>query len=172
MPTVAGAEWRTPTVQQILTSPRIAGLRALHGEVVAEAMWEPIITFEQREQLLRVFAAKRLSNRRAPQTYLLSGMLRCGRCGNKLFSSRRQDTRRYVCLSGPDHGGCGRLTVVAPPLEEWLAEAVLYRLDSGSSRTRWQDVTRRTRRPSRWALRSRPTWSCWRSSRRWRDAAK
>jgi site-specific DNA recombinase len=39
-------------------------------------------------------------------------------------------TRRYVCLSGPDHGGCGRLTVVAGPLEELIAAAVLYRLDT------------------------------------------
>ncbi|GMA91927.1 hypothetical protein GCM10025869_24560 [Homoserinibacter gongjuensis] len=33
-------------------------------------------------------------------------------------------------MSGPDHGGCGKLTVVAAPLEEWIAEAVLIRLDS------------------------------------------
>nr|WP_281385877.1 zinc ribbon domain-containing protein [Nocardioides luti] len=57
-------------------------------------------------------------------------MLRCGRCENRLFSSPRADRRRYVCLSGPDHGGCGRLTVTAPALEELITEAVLYRLDS------------------------------------------
>jgi hypothetical protein len=38
--------------------------------------------------------------------------------------------RRYVCSSGPDHGGCGRLTVVAEPVEDLLTEAVLARLDS------------------------------------------
>lgn len=130
VPSVAGAEWRTPTVQQILKSPRIAGLRAHKGEIVGDAVWDAIISREEREQLLSGFAAKRASGRRAPQNYLLSGMLRCGRCGNKLFSSRRPESRRYVCLSGPDHGGCGSLTVVAPPLEEWISEAVLYRLDS------------------------------------------
>lgn len=35
-----------------------------------------------------------------------------------------------MCLSGPDHGGCGRLTVVADPLERLIADAVLYRLDT------------------------------------------
>ena len=35
-----------------------------------------------------------------------------------------------MCLSGPDHGGCGRLTVVADPLERFIADAVLYRLDT------------------------------------------
>ncbi|HZE16015.1 MAG TPA: recombinase family protein, partial [Mycobacterium sp.] len=38
--------------------------------------------------------------------------------------------RRYVCLKGPDHGGCGRLTVVAEPVEQLLTDAVLARLDS------------------------------------------
>jgi site-specific DNA recombinase len=130
LPTVGGAEWRSPTVQRILTNPRTAGLREHQGEVVGPAVWDGIITLDQREQLLRMFASKQASNRRLPQRYLLSGLLRCGRCGNKLFSSARKDSRRYVCSSGPDHGGCGRLTVVAPALEEWLAEAVLFRLDS------------------------------------------
>lgn len=62
-------------------------------------------------------------------------MLRCGPCGNRLFSRARHNNpqnrvRRYVCLKGPDHGGCGRLTVVALPVEELLTDAVLTRLDS------------------------------------------
>ena len=68
-------------------------------------------------------------------TYLLSGLLRCGRCGNRLYSQARHRNpenrvRRYVCLSGPDQGGCGRLTVVAQPVEDLLTDAVLTRLDS------------------------------------------
>lgn len=62
-------------------------------------------------------------------------MLRCGRCGNRLYSQARHSNpghrvRRYVCLKGPDHGGCGRLTVVAEPVEALLTDAVLTRLDS------------------------------------------
>jgi len=127
---VAGGQWRTSTLRQTLTNPRIAGLRAHNGVVVAKAQWPAIITPQQHEQLVAAFARKTASNRRTPRRYLLSGMLRCGKCGNKLFSAARRDTRRYVCMSGPDHGGCGRLTIVAAPVEEWLAEAVLMRLDS------------------------------------------
>lgn len=134
--TSAGAEWRTSTIRQILLSPRIAGLRAHQGVVVGPAIWEAIITPEQRQQLLNHFAAKKVSGRRAPRRYLLSGMLRCGKCGNKLFSSARQLERRYVCMSGPDHGGCGGITVIAGPVEEWIAAAVLYRLDT----TQMQDT--------------------------------
>lgn len=130
IPTSAGAEWRTSTVRMILKSPRIAGLRSHLGEVVGPAIWDPIITVEQRQQLLNVLAAKIATGRRTPRSYLLSGMLRCGKCGGRLFSSPREFERRYVCLSGPDHRGCGGVTVTAPPVEEWIAAAVLYRLDT------------------------------------------
>ena len=43
---------------------------------------------------------------------------------------RRENSRRYVCLSGPDHRGCGKLTVVAPPLEQPVTDYALFRLDS------------------------------------------
>ncbi|TXN27946.1 recombinase family protein [Lacisediminihabitans profunda] len=130
IPTVAGAAWHTSTVRSVLRNPRIAGLRAHNGVIVGPAMWPAIISPEQHRQLLAAFARKVNSGRRTPRSYLLSGMLRCGNCGNKLFSAVRGDTRRYVCQSGPDHGGCGRLTIVAGPVEEWIAEAVLIRLDS------------------------------------------
>jgi site-specific DNA recombinase len=127
---VAGLPWRTTTLRQTLTNPRLAGLRAHNGIVVATAVWPAIITPATHEQLVAAFARKASTGRRVARRYLLSGMLRCGKCGNKLFSSVRGERRRYVCLSGPDHGGCGRLTIVAAPVEEWIAEAVLIRLDS------------------------------------------
>ncbi|MCU1598403.1 MAG: serine recombinase [Glaciihabitans sp.] len=127
---VAGLPWRTTTLRQTLTNPRIAGLRAHNGVVVATAVWPAIITPATHEQLVAAFARKASTGRRVARRYLLSGMLRCGKCGNKLFSSVRGERRRYVCMSGPDHGGCGRLTIVAAPVEEWIAEAVLIRLDS------------------------------------------
>jgi site-specific DNA recombinase len=131
IPTMFGAqEWRTPTLRQILAGGRIAGLRDHHGAPAGPAAWPAIISLEQHEQVLAMFKSKQRTGRRAPRRYLLSGLLRCGKCGNRLYSSPRNDRRRYVCISGPDHGGCGKLTVVAQPLEEWIAAAVLMRLDT------------------------------------------
>jgi len=127
---VGGGVWRSPTLRGLLRSGRIAGLREHRGEVVGPAVWEPIITVAERDRVLARMADQAVSGRRSPRRYLLSGLLRCARCGGKLFASPREHTRRYVCLSGPDHGGCGRLTVTAEPLEELLADAVLHRLDS------------------------------------------
>ena len=130
VPTSTGVEWRSTTIRGILLSPRIAGLRAHRGEIVGEAVWEPIITVEQRQQVLNVNQQKQAAGRRAPRRYLLSGMLRCGKCGGKLFSAARVNERRYVCASGPDHRGCGGIMVNAARVEEWLTAAVLYRLDT------------------------------------------
>ena len=130
VPTVTGRPWVTSTLKLILTNPRYAGLRAHRGVVVGPAIWEPIFTEEEHRRVLAKYAEKKNSNRRTPQRYLLSGMLRCGKCGTRLYSSARRNSRRYVCMAGPDHGGCGRLTIVADPLERFLADAVLYRLDS------------------------------------------
>jgi DNA invertase Pin-like site-specific DNA recombinase len=129
--TVSGKPWRTGTLKAILISARIAGLRTHRGQVVGPAVWDAIITEDEHRRVLATYAQKKVSGRRTPQRYLLSGMLRCGKCGSTLYSSAREHTRRYVCISGPDHeGGCGRLTVVADPLERLIADAVLYRLDT------------------------------------------
>lgn len=135
--TVTGKPWRTPTLRAMLRSGRIAGLREHRGAVVGPAVWQPIISEDDHRRVLAKFGERQASGRRAPQRYFLTGLLRCGRCDNRLFSSARRESsrngstvRRYVCLSGPDHGGCGRLTVVADPLERLVADAVLYRLDT------------------------------------------
>jgi DNA invertase Pin-like site-specific DNA recombinase len=144
--TVSGGPWRTPTLRAMLASGRIAGLREHRGEVVGQAMWEAIITEDEHRCVRARIAEKAVSNRRTPQRYLLSGLLRCARCNNRLFSSPRAHTRRYVCLSGPDHGGCGRLTVVADPLERLIADYVLEVLDSPALA---EKLTGRTARDAR-----------------------
>ena len=129
--TTTGVEWHSPSLRGVLKSGRIAGLREHRGEVVGHAVWDAIITAAERDRVLARMADQAATGRRSPRRYLLSGLLRCGRCGGKLYSSPRNDRRRYVCISGPDHGGgCGRLTVTAEPLEQMLTEATLQRLDS------------------------------------------
>src|SRR5262249_57936844 len=44
--------------------------------------------------------------------------------------ARADQTRRYVCASGPGNAGCGRMTITADHVEEVVIEAVLFRLDS------------------------------------------
>ncbi|MBS4103002.1 recombinase family protein [Tsukamurella paurometabola] len=141
VPTVRGAAWRPSSLGTVIRSARIAGLREYKGEIIGPAVWDSIISVEQRNQVLARFAARQASGRRAPRKYLLSGLLRCGRCGTPLYTStqhvkstsgggRVRRSRRYSCMSGPDHNGCGKLTIVAEPVEQIITAAVLARLDS------------------------------------------
>jgi site-specific DNA recombinase len=144
---VAGGPWRTAVLSDLLASARIAGLRVHRGEVCGPAAWQPIISQRDRDRVLARIADRRVSGRRTPRRYLLSGLLRCGKCGHTLYSSPRKATRRYVCLSGPDHGGCSRLTVVAAPLEELVTETV-QDLRGASPRPHCSSNWRRSRSPA------------------------
>jgi DNA invertase Pin-like site-specific DNA recombinase len=130
IPTVRGREWQTSSVRGLLLGARIAGLRLHRGVVVGPAVWEPIITADQRDQIIARAESRRVSGRRSPRRYLLSGIVRCSRCSQRMYSETRGETRRYACISGPDHGGCGRMAIVAAPLEDLITDAVLYRLDT------------------------------------------
>lgn len=129
VPTVGGKEWRTPTLRGLLLSPRISGQRTHQGQAIGPAVWEPIITVEQHERLRLLLTDPARRTNRTARRYLLSGMVRCSLCGTTLFSAPRLDRRRYLCRSGADFGGCGRMAVAADPLERFVAEAVLVRLD-------------------------------------------
>lgn len=130
VPTVSGGEWRTVTIRQIITNPRIAGWRVLNGEIVAEAIWPGIIDKPTFERVQAEHARRTATGWRPARRHALSGLLRCGKCGTKLFSTSRDQRRIYRCMKGTDHGGCGGISISAAPVEEWLTEAVLHRLDS------------------------------------------
>ena len=129
--TVMGKDWRTPTLRNLLLSPRIAGLREHQGQVIGKAVWHPIISEEDHARVVALLTDPARRTNRTARRYLLSGLVRCGRCGGKMVTSYERDRRRrYFCRSGADFGGCGRMAITAPGLEELITDAVLYRLDS------------------------------------------
>jgi hypothetical protein len=114
----------------MLINPRYWGVRVHQGRPLGPAGWPGLISPEQGEQLVaRLTNPARRTNRTA-RRYLLSGMCRCGLCGTKMYSVPRFETRRYLCRSGNDFGGCGRMAIAAASLEALIAEAVLFRLDT------------------------------------------
>ncbi|WP_270886530.1 recombinase family protein [Pedococcus sp. 5OH_020] len=127
--TVMGKEWRTPTLRNLLKSPRIAGLREHQGQVIGKAVWPAIITEEEHSQILALLSDPSRRTNRTPRRYLLSGLCRCGRCGAKMVTGQSRNRRRYMCRSGPDFGGCGG-TMISATVEELVVDAILYRLDT------------------------------------------
>jgi site-specific DNA recombinase len=130
--TVTGKPWRSPTVRNIFKSPRNAGLSEYRGQIIGPAAWTPIVTPEQHTQALAILQDPSRRTNRSARRYLLSGLMRCGLCGGKLWTMSRHEygQRRYLCRSGSDFGGCGKITITAPPVEQLISEAVLMRLDS------------------------------------------
>lgn len=130
--TVGGKDWRTNTVRAMLTNPRNWGLRTHQGQVIGPANWEPIIEQDQGERLRRLLLDPARRTNRSARRYLLTGLLICGICGTRLNSAPRGDIRRYGCKKGPDSRGCGGIFIYAAMLEDFIQDAVLYRLDSPS----------------------------------------
>lgn len=138
--TPAGNPWRASTVRRMLMSAALSGQREQGGHAIA-GDWPAILTPEQTAQLRAVFAdrATRAATYRTPRTYLLTGLLVCGRpikrgrrtqeCGAQLVARPRQDgVRRYVCARQPGSDACGRLARQAEPVENAVAEMVFEAL--------------------------------------------
>jgi site-specific DNA recombinase len=133
VPTPNGARWHTSQVRRLLASPRLAGLREHHGEIVAEGTWPAILDRETFEVLKARIDSRALQQGR-PHKYLLTGILRCGHCKRPMSgvhhhreSGRTETIYRCVKTPGPD--GCGRLQIKAGPVDELVAEEIAQRLD-------------------------------------------
>lgn len=129
VPTVTEVRWSNYVVKRILTSARVAGLRIHRGKIVGDAVWPAIITPEMSQRLRAILLDPARRHVQAPRRYLLTGgVARCGLCGAALVARPRADkTRCYVCATGPQFSGCGKIRQVAEPLESYVTELLLHR---------------------------------------------
>jgi site-specific DNA recombinase len=127
--TSTGRPWSITRLAEVLRSPTITALRIHHGEVIGEGNWPAILdrkTWERVDKKLRRSGSAPRGRRRQ----LLTGTIRCGRCGQKLSAKRRTDgTRVYKCQSD-SAAACGSLSVIAGPVEQIVL------------RTAWEDADR------------------------------
>jgi len=131
VPTVSGRPWVPQTMTRMLMSGRISGQREHRGELVADAEWPGIISKEETARIRALLQDPARRTNRSARRYLLVRLLRCKRCGELLVSRPRAGgARRYMCAKGPGHSGCGHTYALAEPLEAFVVEAVLHRLDS------------------------------------------
>jgi site-specific DNA recombinase len=109
VPTRRGVKWLPIVIKQIMTSPRIAGMRRHRPDDPKEkerlypAKWDAIITPETFRLVQRVFERSRqksASSRRAGQ-YLLSGLLVCEVCKKRLTHNHTEGNGEfYYCQTG------------------------------------------------------------------------
>ena len=131
--TVTGNRWDGGLVRQLLEAPSLAGLIEHKGEIVAETAGEPALDRESWERLQIHLSSRRRG--RPAQTYLLSALLRCGKCGGKLYGRPQTQrnpypdgevARSYWCMPRIKTGsGCGKLTVDQRFADAVVTEAIL-----------------------------------------------
>jgi site-specific DNA recombinase len=106
----AASRWRAQHLRQMLSSPSYAGLRQHQGQVVGKGRWEALITEEDHQKLLALFAdpARRLTTHRGSEPrHLLSGIARCGECREAMRWIAPKSEKKlpgYIC----SHRSCVR----------------------------------------------------------------
>lgn len=129
--TVTGKKWSPYVLRTILTAGRTCGWREHRGVLVAEAVWPAILDRRTTDRLRALLLDPGRRQNGNPRRYVLTGLLVCGRCGARMVARPRGDKRRaYTCARGPGFHGCGKLGALADPLEDWVADQTLARLDT------------------------------------------
>ena len=115
--TVNGGPWRVNSLSTLLVQTRLVA-------------FPQIIDEETHRRLVALHASRSKGPRRATRRYLLSGLLRCWRCGGTMRGMpRTHGADLYVC-PGPPHGGCSGTAVTANHAEAAISAMVFARLDS------------------------------------------
>ncbi|TDC86535.1 recombinase family protein [Actinomadura sp. 7K507] len=166
--TARGNDWSVRSLKVALSSPRICGWREIAGELVrgpdgapVQGLWEPVASSEQWAAVRAIFEGRKghfvgrdmKVGRAHPadyrdHTYLLSGILRCGRrlpdgtmCNTPLRCNGPKDAghHTYTCLSRAE-GGCGGVSRRGDLVDMFVSEAVLAKLEEASSSSGPQDT--------------------------------
>jgi DNA invertase Pin-like site-specific DNA recombinase len=132
---VPGARWRPPlvlkswpstTIRQMLTNPRLAGLRVHQGKVIGKATWDPLVSEDTWRQLCALFAdPSRTSGKYVGRVHLLVGLARCAECDRRVASQNVHGSRprkQYKC----DH--C-RLYRSMPAIDTYVTAVIVRMLE-------------------------------------------
>lgn len=131
--TVNGKRWETTGLKRVLTSARMAGLRSHRGRELP-ATWPAIIDVDTLAELRATLTdpARTRNGGVVARRYLLAGMIFCSKCGSRFHARPRDDkARRYTCISGPGFNGCGKVGIMAEPVEELVVLQALTRVSLG-----------------------------------------
>jgi hypothetical protein len=97
--------------------------------MVAKGDWEPILSKDTSLRLRALLDAPERRRRGREHKNLLSSIVVCGNCGAPLGGHEsKTEGRRYQCSSQPGLRRCGRLSIVADPVDELVEAAVLSAL--------------------------------------------
>jgi site-specific DNA recombinase len=126
--TVGGGRWQGSMIRRALISPRIAGLREHHGEIVGEAQWPAIIDRARHDRLVGLLkdTSRRPLNYGRPRAHALAGLVRCSTCGGPMVSFiTRNLGRGYGCRRDENPDCAAHVRIAAEPLEAYVEGYVI-----------------------------------------------
>jgi site-specific DNA recombinase len=139
VPTARGSDWRAASIRNILRAPRIAGHRVHHGEISARDCWPAIVDEATHRLLMARFAPGRKAGAKpgGPRKYLLTGLLRCGKCGAGMVFclNGKARTPSYRCARNAGSKSCGGMAVVSAPVEKIVAELAFLSMEHRTARS-------------------------------------
>ena len=110
--TTRGKEWNGAALARMLRGHRYGGHVEHHGKLVGTIPGDPILDPDTYDAV-QAFLASRRRGRRPTGRFLLTGLLTCGKCGNRISGAPGQVAltagtrpREYRCP--PQLGGCGQ----------------------------------------------------------------
>lgn len=134
--TTTGRQWSTNTLKKVVCGPRVAGFRQHNGELI-EAVWEPLVSRNEWEQLRRdLNAGERRTTAAFQRKHTWTGLLTCWRCGGLMGGRRVNGKPTYVCRSsthdqwdGSRAGGCQGTSIRQNLTEALLDDLLLSRAE-------------------------------------------
>jgi site-specific DNA recombinase len=130
--TPTGREWQNQVLRRSLISPRVAGYRE-HDGILVPAMWPAILDSNTWEGVRVILMdPARVTMKGAPSRYLLTSLVWCGKCGDRMRGQRRvQKGREYVSYTCENRFGRGRCSERnVRDVDHEVTARLLYRLTS------------------------------------------
>lgn len=126
--TTAGGQWSDRALRRVMDAGFAAGILTWRGEqhpgrhepLIDEATWQQYL---DARQLRRAVPARVKRSK-----YVLSGMVRCGRCGGSMVANARAGGDQYRCSTSKEHGpeacagGYVSQSIVREAVMAWLRE--------------------------------------------------
>lgn len=121
---VSGKTWSANRVKRCLTNPGYAGMRVYRGKIEGDANWPAILDRQTFDAIAARFEPRRGRRGGHDVKHLLSGVARCGKCGEPMYVWTDGKGRgTYACTSSGGH-----LTRNQRHLDAYVTAVILERL--------------------------------------------
>jgi site-specific DNA recombinase len=128
--TATGVDWTVPSLADLMRQPRLMGLREHHGTLY-DTKWAVLLDRDTWERVQAIAAARKMPGKRAVRKHILTGILRCSKCGAPMRGGRKDGAPRYLCTAPGIHKeGCGGTVILGEAADDVVRDLVLEYIDT------------------------------------------